>query len=163
VRNVRHFSYLIAFVLSCVSAMFLWPGSTPAQIPKCEGMREGGLRLATGSVGGSYLRAGIALREAAPALDIRPCTTAGTLENLKLLSTNQVELAVAQSDLMHTRNNNSPATGSEGELNLPAIVEPALRTSYSSLWLRVWFGGPRPTLLPLSAERASRTKIQQKK
>ena len=101
-RIVRHFSYLIAFVLSCVGAMFLWPGATLAQIPNCKGMREGGLRLATGPVGGSYLRAGIALREAAPALDIRPCTTAGTLENLKLLSTNEVELAVAQSDVMHT-------------------------------------------------------------
>jgi uncharacterized protein len=81
--------------------LVLWALPLPAQVPKCEGMQPGGLRVATGSPGGSYLRAGIALRDAAPELDIRPCTTEGTIQNLALLSSNQVELAIAQSDLLH--------------------------------------------------------------
>lgn len=101
-RIVRYFYSCILFVLLCLSALFVSSGATLAQIPKCEGMPAGGLRMATGPVGGSYVRAGIALREAAPALDIRPCTTAGTLENLRLLSKGEVELGVAQSDVMHT-------------------------------------------------------------
>jgi uncharacterized protein len=78
-----------------------YPAALRAQIPPCKGLRPGGLRLATGSAGGSYLRAGTALRDIAPELEIRPCSTAGTLENLALLSSNDVELALGQSDMLH--------------------------------------------------------------
>lgn len=72
-----------------------------AQVPPCKGLAPGGLRLATGTAGGSYLRAGVALHDVAPELEIRPCSTGGSLENLALLSNGEVELAISQSDLLH--------------------------------------------------------------
>ena len=90
-EKLRIFKYLAVSLLVATA-----PAGLYAQIPKCNGMPEGGLRLATGADGGSYLAAGDALRYVSPALDIRPCTTEGTLENLKLLTDGKVELALAR-------------------------------------------------------------------
>jgi len=70
-------------------------------IPKCAGLPADGLRIATGPDGGSYQVVGKLLREFAPDLDIRPCKTQGTLENLRLLSQGDVELAIGQGDVVH--------------------------------------------------------------
>jgi TRAP transporter TAXI family solute receptor len=96
-EKLRIFKYLAVSLLALTA-----PAGLYAQIPKCDGMPEGGLRLATGADGGSYLAAGDALRYVSPALDIRPCTTNGTLENLKLLTDGKVELALGQSDMLHS-------------------------------------------------------------
>jgi TRAP transporter TAXI family solute receptor len=70
-------------------------------IPKCAGLPADGLRIATGPDGGSYQLVGKLLREFAPDLDIRPCKTQGTLENLRLLSQGDVELGIGQGDVVH--------------------------------------------------------------
>ncbi len=70
-------------------------------IPKCVGLPADGLRIATGPDGGSYQLVGKLLRELAPDLDMRPCKTQGTLENLRLLSQGDVELAIGQGDVVH--------------------------------------------------------------
>jgi TRAP transporter TAXI family solute receptor len=70
--------------------------------PKCTGMpQEGGPRLATGPADGTYLRFGRYLRQAAKQLDLRPCRTEGSLENLVLLSKSRVEYAIVQGDMLH--------------------------------------------------------------
>jgi TRAP-type uncharacterized transport system substrate-binding protein len=63
---------------------------------------EGIYRLATGPLGGSYVKFGQELEKRAPSdLKIVPCLTDGSLENLKLLSRGDVEFALAQQDLLH--------------------------------------------------------------
>ena len=92
--------YLYRVLLLLALLTFL-PSTGAAQVPPCKGLAPGGLRLATGTAGGSYLRAGVALHDVAPELEIRPCSTGGSLDNLALLSNGEVELAISQSDLLH--------------------------------------------------------------
>jgi TRAP transporter TAXI family solute receptor len=69
---------------------------------KCSDLAPGGRpRLATGPADGVYLRFGRHLREFAKQLDLRPCRTEGTLENLILLSRNRAEYAIVQGELVH--------------------------------------------------------------
>ena len=88
----------------CLTATGLCVPSAPAQegsLPRCEGLNTDGLRIATGPDGGSYQLVGKILREFLPELDIHPCRTQGTLENLRLLSDNKVQLAIGQGDVLH--------------------------------------------------------------
>lgn len=90
----------IAFAL----AVWLFVPAVAAQessIPRCEGLNTDGLRIATGPEGGSYELVGKILREFLPDLDIHPCRTQGTLENLRLLSANKVQFAIGQGDVLH--------------------------------------------------------------
>jgi TRAP transporter TAXI family solute receptor len=69
---------------------------------KCSDLAPGGgPRLATGPADGVYLRFGRYLRESAKQLDLRPCRTEGSMENLTLLSQNKAEYAIVQGDLVH--------------------------------------------------------------
>ena len=88
----------------CVAATLLFATVAAAQeegLPPCAGLQGDGIRLATGPDGGSYQVVGKILREFAPELDIRPCKTQGTLENLRLLSEGRVEMAIGQGDILH--------------------------------------------------------------
>ena len=91
---------LVAFALSawlCVPPL----AAQEASLPRCEGLNTDGLRIATGPEGGSYELVGKILREFLPDLDIHPCRTQGTLENLRLLSDNKVQFAIGQGDVLH--------------------------------------------------------------
>jgi TRAP transporter TAXI family solute receptor len=69
---------------------------------KCRDMpKEGGPRLATGPADSIYLRFGRNIRKEAKQLDLRPCITEGSLENLSLLSQKKVEYAIVQGDMLH--------------------------------------------------------------
>ena len=89
-------------------------------IPKCAGLPADGLRIATGPDGGSYQVVGKLLREFAPDLDIRPCKTQGTLENLRLLSQGDVELAIGQGDVVHKGWSHEPPPESHKQGNKAA-------------------------------------------
>ena len=85
-------------------AWILFPSALKAQetaVPRCEGLNTDGLRIATGPEGGSYELVGKILREFLPDLDIHPCRTQGTLENLRLLSDKKVQFAIGQGDVLH--------------------------------------------------------------
>ena len=88
----------------CWITILLLPAITTAQedgLPRCAGLPADGIRFATGPDGGSYQTVGKILREFAPDLDIVPCKTQGTLENLRLLSEGKVEMAIGQGDVVH--------------------------------------------------------------
>src|SRR5579859_5837359 len=95
---------IFSLCLQVMVATLLFATLAAAQdegLPKCAGMPADGIRFATGPDGGSYQVVGKILREFAPDLDIRPCKTQGTLENLRLLSEGNVELAIGQGDVVH--------------------------------------------------------------
>jgi TRAP transporter TAXI family solute receptor len=93
-------SFVTSFAMQWLSAI---PVSAQQSLePKCADMPQGaGPRLATGPADGTYLRFGRYLRQAAKELDLRPCRTEGTLENLSLLSQSKVEYAIVQGDMVH--------------------------------------------------------------
>jgi TRAP-type uncharacterized transport system substrate-binding protein len=79
-------------------------GQTTAKLEHCKKGKqpEGIYRLATGPLGGSYVKFGQELEKLAPSdLKIVPCLTDGSFENLKLLAHGDVEFALAQQDLLH--------------------------------------------------------------
>lgn len=91
---------VLSVVVPCFSAIAVLAQESPE--PKCTDMPQGvGPRLATGPADGTYLRFGRYIREAEKQLDLRPCRTEGSLENLSLLSQNKVEYAIVQGDLLH--------------------------------------------------------------
>jgi len=93
-------SFVTSLAMQCLSAI---PVSAQESLePKCAEMPQGaGPRLATGPADGTYLRFGRYLRQAAKELDLRPCRTEGSLENLSLLSQSKVEYAIVQGDMVH--------------------------------------------------------------
>src|ERR1700693_1053190 len=92
--------------------------------PKCTGMPQGGgPRLATGPADGTYLRFGRYLRKAAKQLDLRPCRTEGSLENLVLLSKNRVEYAIVQGDMLHKGWEGEEAPGDAKNEGAPEDLE----------------------------------------
>ena len=93
-------SLAVSFAIQCLSAI---PVSAQESLEaKCADMPQGaGPRLATGPADGAYLRFGRYLRQAAKELDLRPCRTEGSLENLSLLSQSRVEYAIVQGDMVH--------------------------------------------------------------
>ena len=79
-------------------------GQSAPKLEHCQKgkQQEGIYRLATGPIGGSYVKFGKLLKQLAPSdMKIAPCLTDGSLENLKLLSQGDVEFALAQQDLLH--------------------------------------------------------------
>ncbi len=66
--------------------------------------------LATASSGGNYTHFGKLLKRAAPSVDIRIQTTAGSMENLRLLADNKVDAAIVQSDAFEVFRRTSPGT-----------------------------------------------------
>ncbi|HVH50163.1 MAG TPA: TAXI family TRAP transporter solute-binding subunit [Candidatus Bathyarchaeia archaeon] len=93
---------LVSLVLA-VQGLGAVPASAQEPLEgKCSEMPQGsGPRLATGPADGMYLRFGRYLRQSAKQLDLRPCRTEGSLENLLLLSQNKVEYAIVQGDVLH--------------------------------------------------------------
>src|SRR5215469_3575206 len=63
--------------------------------------------LATGTPNGAYVLLGAALRGASEDLNIIPCTTEGSMENLHLLRDNKVQFAIVQMDSLHDVLNSS--------------------------------------------------------
>src|SRR5262245_22450958 len=57
--------------------------------------------LATGTPNGAYVLLGAALKGASEDLNIIPCTTEGSIENLQLLRNNKVQFAIVQMDSLH--------------------------------------------------------------
>jgi TRAP-type uncharacterized transport system substrate-binding protein len=98
-----HFSGLAGLFLASVLPMPV-SGQSPPKLEHCQRgkQQEGIYRLATGPIGGSYVKFGQLLKKLAPPdMKIAPCLTDGSLENLKLLSQGDVEFALAQQDLLH--------------------------------------------------------------
>ncbi|MBI5251095.1 MAG: TAXI family TRAP transporter solute-binding subunit [Desulfomonile tiedjei] len=58
------------------------------------------LRFATGQTGGWYDKYGALFKQDAPSIDVKTITTTGSLENLKLLSEGQADMAIVQSDVL---------------------------------------------------------------
>jgi TRAP-type uncharacterized transport system substrate-binding protein len=60
------------------------------------------LRVATGQAGGIYAKFGERLKEAArgSGIEVKVITTAGSMENLKLISSGQADIALIQSDVL---------------------------------------------------------------
>ena len=99
----RRIPATVGFLFAIAVALFLSTAAAAQEssVPKCEGPNTDGLRIATGPEGGSYELVGKILREFLPDLDIHPCRTQGTLENLRLLSDNKVQFAIGQGDILH--------------------------------------------------------------
>jgi TRAP-type uncharacterized transport system substrate-binding protein len=78
---------------SCQLSSAQKPGSAQSETP---------YYLATGTPSGAYVLLGDAIRKADPTLNIIPCTTGGSTENLKLLRNGDVKFAIVQMDSLHT-------------------------------------------------------------
>lgn len=76
--------------------------------------------LATASSGGNYTYFGNLMKQATPSVDVRLRTTAGSMENLRLLASNEVDAAIVQSDAFEVFRRTAP------KMSLPASEQVAL-------------------------------------
>ncbi|SCY51284.1 TRAP transporter solute receptor, TAXI family [Desulfoluna spongiiphila] len=82
--------------------------------------------LATASPGGNYTAFGNLLKQGAPTVDVNIRTTAGSMENLRLLATQEVDAAIVQSDAFEVFRRTSPKTplaASEQVALYPEVVQ----------------------------------------
>jgi len=82
--------------------------------------------LATASPGGNYTAFGTLMKQAAPSIAVRLRTTAGSMENLRLLVNHEVDAAIVQSDAFEVFRRTSPKTpltASEQVALYPEVVQ----------------------------------------
>ncbi|WP_300668501.1 TAXI family TRAP transporter solute-binding subunit [Desulfoluna sp.] len=82
--------------------------------------------LATASSGGNYTYFGNLIKQATPSVDIRIRTTAGSMENLRLLANHKVDAAIVQSDAFQVYRRtypNTPLTASEQVALYPEVTQ----------------------------------------